>query len=46
MIFGRYERGAKIEVLMAALRHSSPAQTLTYISVMPQEIAKLYTKSV
>jgi integrase len=37
-----HERGAKIETLMVALKHSSPAQTLTYINVMPEEVQKLY----
>jgi integrase len=41
-----FERGAKVETLMVALRHSSPSQTLTYINVLPEEVEALYERGI
>lgn len=41
-----YERGARVETLMVALRHSTPLQTLTYINILPEEIEALYEQGI
>lgn len=41
-----YERGAKLATLMVALNHTSEANTLKYINVLPEEIDALYASSI
>jgi len=41
-----FERGVRIETLMVALNHSSPAQTLAYIHVLPSEVEALYSNPI
>lgn len=41
-----FERGVRIETLMVSLNHSSPAQTLAYIHVLPSEVEALYAEPI
>lgn len=40
------DMGAKLHVLQYCLNHSSPAQTLTYAGILPEEVAAVYANPI